>query len=134
MPNTPPQRYELKSPIDGSILAFDIRARRDQETSFDVAVKTPWFYGTAASSTYMVPPLANLFHDMAAEWTGWIGEKSWTDLENNVEIRASADKTGHISLSITLTGHDGYTQLRTCLQFEAGQLERFAEEVALLFS
>jgi len=81
----------------------------------------------------MVLPLEELFRDMAAEWMGWAGEKTWSDLENSVEIVATSDKTGHISLRITLNGQDGDTQLRTCLKFEAGQLESFAEEVARLF-
>ena len=129
-----PQRYELKSPDAGSVLAFTIRERLKEEISFDVSVQTPWFSGVAASSTFMVLPLPDLFHDMAAEWMGWAGEKTWSDLETNVEIAATSDKTGHISLRVTLNGQDGDTQLRTCLKFEAGQLENFAKEVARLFT
>jgi primase-polymerase (primpol)-like protein len=81
----------------------------------------------------MALPIEDLFRDMAAEWMGWAGQKTWSDLENSVEIVATSDKTGHISLRITLNGQDGDTQLRTCLKFEAGQLENFAEEVARLF-
>jgi hypothetical protein len=128
-----PQRYELKSPHDGSVLSFAIRERLKEETSFDVSVQTPCFSGIASSSTFMVLPLADLFSEMAAEWMGWAEEKTWSDLESNVKIAATSDKTGHISLRVTLNGQDGDTQLRTCLKFEAGQLENFAKEVALLF-
>lgn len=128
-----PQRYELKSPHDGSVLAFAIRERLKEETTFDVSVQTPWFSGIASSSTFMVLPLADLFRDMAAQWMGWAGEKTWSDLESNVAFAATSDRTGHISLRVTLNGQDGDTQLRTCLMFEAGQLEDFAKDVATLF-
>lgn len=81
----------------------------------------------------MVRPLEDLFRDMAAEWMGWPGEKSWSDLEGTVDFAATSDKTGHISLFVTLNGQDGHTQLRTCLMFEAGQLQTFARDVAVLF-
>jgi hypothetical protein len=129
-----PQRYELKSPNDSSFLAFAIRERLEEETTFDVFLQTPQFSGVASSSTFMVQPLEDLFRDMAAQWMGWAGKKTWRDLESSVEIAATSDKTGHISLHITLNGQDGDTQLRTCLKFEAGQLEIFAKEVALLFA
>lgn len=127
------KRYELKSPDDGSVLTFEIRDRLKEEISFDVSVKTPWFTGTTRSSTYTVPSPAELFHEMAAEWMGWNEEKSWSDLEGNVEIAATSDRTGHISLQVILNGQNGESQLRTCLKFEAGQLEKFAKEIALLF-
>ena len=80
----------------------------------------------------MVPSPAELFREIAAEWAGWVGEKSWSDLESSVEIVATSDRTGHISLRVTLNGQDGDTQPRTCLKFEAGQLENFAKEVTVL--
>jgi hypothetical protein len=88
-----PQRYELKSPDDGSVLAFAIRERLKEEISFDVSVQTPWFSGIASSSTFMALPLADLFREMAAEWMGWAEEKTWSDLESNVKIVATSDKT-----------------------------------------
>ena len=124
-------RYELRSPNNGSLLIFEIRDRNKEEVAFDVSVRTPWFSGLAHSSTFMVLSPADFFREMAAEWLGWAGEKTWSDLEQSVEIAATTDRTGHVSLSVTLNGQDA--QLRACLVFEAGQLENFAKEIALLF-
>jgi hypothetical protein len=77
VPNTmTPKRYELKSPNDGSVLAFEIRERLQEETTFDVSVKTPWFSGIADCSTFLVLSPADLFREMATEWMGWTEEKS----------------------------------------------------------
>jgi len=50
-------------------------------------------------------------------------EKSWSDLEG-MDFAATSDKTGHISLFVTLNGQDGHTQLRPCLMFEADSCKR----------
>jgi hypothetical protein len=123
----------LKSPRDGSLLTFEIRARRKDEIEFDLAVKTPRFAGVVSASTFMVQSPADLFREMADEWTGWKEEKTWSDLERSVTIVATSDHTGHFSLHIVLDGQDGDSHLRVRLEFEAGQLQSIASEVAGLF-
>jgi hypothetical protein len=123
----------LKSPRDGSLLTFEIRARRKDEIEFDLAVKTSRFSGIVSASTFMTQSPADLFREMADEWTGWKEEKRWSDLEQNVTIAATSDSTGHVGLHIVLNGQDGDSQLRVRLEFEAGQLQSIANEVACLF-
>ncbi|MFL6707707.1 MAG: DUF6228 family protein [Massilia sp.] len=123
----------LKSPRDGSLLTFEIRARRRDEIEFDLVVKTPRFAGVVSASTFMVQSPADLFREMADEWTGWKEEKTWSDLERNVTIAATSDSTGHVSLHIVLDGQDGDSLLRVRLEFEAGQLQSIASEIASLF-
>lgn len=81
----------------------------------------------------MVPSPTDLFREMAAAWTGWTDEKTWSDLEQNVVMAATSDRTGHVSLHMTLNGQDGDSHLRVRLEFEAGQLASIASEVASLF-
>jgi hypothetical protein len=124
---------EFKSPRDGSTLTFVVRARHKGEVEFDLRVQTPRFSGTASASTYMMPSPAKLFDEMADEWTGWNGQKTWSDLEQSVSIAATSDRIGHVSLRITLDGPDGESRLQVCLEFEAGQLQSMASAMVGLF-
>jgi len=98
----------------------------------DVSVTTPWFSGTTTSSTYGQAAGKPVSRD-GRRMDSWSGEKSWSDLGSTVNFAATSDRTGHISLFAMLNGQDGHTQLRTCLMFEAGQLQTFATDVAALF-
>lgn len=124
---------EFKSVKDGSALSFTvIRRTSDGESDFEVEVKTPWFSGVAPASTYFVGPPSAMFRAMADEWQGWKGSKEWKDLEERVAFSATSDSSGHIALSVELTGQDYDSRLRAMLHFEAGQLERMANEIHLL--
>lgn len=127
-------RLELKSPNEGSILTFTIINKFENETSFNVRIETPFFSGTAPVSTFMTAPLAEWFKEMACEWKGWKGERTWSDLESRVLLSATADSTGHIKIRVTLAGQDHDSELQVNIMFEAGQLEGMARDVALLFS
>ena len=75
---------EFISPNDGSTLSLTVTRCSEGETDFEVAVKTPWFSGVAPASTYMNGSPAPMFAEMASAWTGWKGQKKWTDLEQRV--------------------------------------------------
>lgn len=126
-------RLELKSPEYGSLLIFEVTSHFEEEIVFNVGVKTPWFSGTAPSSTFMVTSPVDFFREMAAEWAGWKQKKSWSDLENRVTFEATTDSTGHISLAVVLNAQDYDSHLRVILMFEAGQLEAMSNELALIF-
>jgi hypothetical protein len=126
-------RLEFKSPADGSLLVFEVTERQPGETMFDVEVRTPRFSGRVPASTYVHGAPAVLFREMANDWAGWTGEKSWTDLESNVELTATTDRLGHVSLRIRLTGDGGEPQLSACLNFDAGQLALMADDIEQLF-
>nr|WP_315233726.1 DUF6228 family protein [uncultured Albidiferax sp.] len=124
---------ELKSPHDGSVLAFQVTRRDGAETEFEVSVRTPWFTGRAQASTYHNGSPTGMFSAMAREWRGWAGEKHWQDIDNQVSLSATTDATGHIGLTVELRGNTQGNLLRTILQYEAGQLEEIAEAVTALF-
>jgi len=124
---------EFNSAKDGSALSFTvIRKTSDKETDSEVAVKTPWFSGVAPASTYFAGSPSMMFRAMADEWQGWKGSKEWKDLEARVAFSAKSDSSGHIALSVELTGQDYDSHLRVVLQFEAGQLDVMANEIHLL--
>jgi hypothetical protein len=124
---------ELKSSENGSLLTFTITRKSEDCIDFDVQVKTPFFTGSAPSSTFMAVPPEAWFRELADNWTGWTSEKKWGDLESRVLLSATTDSTGHIKMTVTLNGDDYDTHLRANLMFEAGQLERIADDVAHFF-
>jgi hypothetical protein len=46
--------------------------------------------------------LAMLFEEMAAEWRGWDGPKSWESIEGDLAVAADHDGLGQITIRITL--------------------------------
>ena len=125
---------EFKSSEDGAALSFVVTARSKDDISFDVSVKTPWFSGKASASTYLSGSPAKLFREMANEWKGWKKPKTWSDLEDRVKLSATADSTGHVRIAIELAGPDYDSKLRAIVVYEAGQLDRIANDIAELLS
>lgn len=124
---------QFKSPNNGSTLTFTVTSRLEEETNFDVAVKTRLFSGTSESSTYMVLSPSYFFREMAKEWEGWKAAKIWCDLEQRVHIAATTDALGHICLTIKLRTLESDEKLTVKLSFEAGQLEAMSNEIDALF-
>lgn len=79
--------------------------------------------------TYMSGGLADLFGEMAAQWRGWEGVKTWSSLEGELHLAAEADRTGHVTLTTRLSeGAPSVWSVELVLVLEAGQLERLARE------
>lgn len=114
---------ELKSLADGSSIAFRRILSQDEVTAFEVSVRTPFFSGTAPASTYFNGPPSLLFAEMAKEWQGWAGKKSWRDLDGRVAFEATCDRLGHIKLIVELVSPDYESTLRAVITYEAGQLD-----------
>jgi hypothetical protein len=123
----------FKSPKDGSILELREKARYEHELEFEVGVRTPWFSGRAPASTFMNGSPLPMFQKMAEEWQGWVGKKSWSDLESRVTLAAHCDSTGHVQLAVELTGQDFESRLRVVIGYEAGQLEGMAAALKTMF-
>jgi endo-1,4-beta-mannosidase len=123
---------ELKSPNDGSTMAFTVNRRYTDGIDFDFAIRTPWFSGRGASSTYLNGSPGVMFRDMASQWKGWKGTKSWQDLDGRVTLDATSDSTGHTTISVELVGGDDVSKLRVAIQFEAGQLDDMAYAITEL--
>lgn len=83
----------------------------------------------------MAGPPNTLFDEMAREWKGWKGTKTWASLEDELRMEASADSTGHVSLAVTMRDYSDPAEwrLKATLDLEAGQLPELAKSVAKAF-
>ncbi len=68
--------------------------------------------------------LGRLFEEIAAEWRGWDGLKTWESLEGEFKIHCGNDRRGHVTIGVGL--RSGLYHLDWHVQFgvviEAGQL------------
>ena len=80
--------------------------------------------------------LTHLFLEMAENWKGWEGVKTWDAIEDDFSLSCTSDKLGHISIEAELEGRDDPASWSTTfnLEVEAGQLEQIAYEVRRLFA
>jgi hypothetical protein len=71
--------------------------------------------------------LAAFLSELAENWRGWQGVKSWSDFENTLSIQAEHDGLGHITLTFEMrrSQYDGW-RLTGPLPVEAGALDRLA--------
>lgn len=77
-------------------------------------------------SSYLSEGIAEFFGDLATNWQGWSGTKTWQSLEGELVLEAKCDRLGHIFLLTTLRhAFDSWTA-EVQLVIEAGQLDRLA--------
>ena len=92
---------------------------------FTVEIREPGLSATAKVevSRYVDTP-ATLFRELSENWSGWTGEKSWRSMEGELELVATSDRLGHISLCIRLTPSvcSDTWAVTTYVGLEAGQL------------
>ncbi|MGB7815734.1 MAG: DUF6228 family protein [Methylotenera sp.] len=119
---------EFKSSDNGATISFSAIGSSSDGTEFYFEVKTPFGSAKILSSTYFNGSPAQLFKSMATDWRGWSGEKVWSDLESSVILSARSDSIGHTKLKVKLTDYE--SSFETVIIFEAGQLERMANEIA----
>lgn len=68
--------------------------------------------------------------DIAENWRGWQGEKTWRSLESDLGFAAVSDRAGHVTLKVTLEyGTPWKWQTQVLLAIEAGQLDGIAATV-----
>jgi Family of unknown function (DUF6228) len=48
------------------------------------------------------PTLAALFAEMAGQWKGWPGSKTWTSVEEQLSLSCSHDGLGHVRIVVEL--------------------------------
>ena len=74
-----------------------------------------------------------LFAEMAVRWRGWPGELVWGSLEDEITLRCTQDRSGHVTIAVELrSGWPGWS-LSATVETEAGQLERIARDSARFF-
>jgi Family of unknown function (DUF6228) len=84
-----------------------------------------------------VPPVSDLFSALAVDWRGWEGEHAWGSLDGEVDLRATHDKLGTVTLTVRLRSHVYTASVRdflwttTALLFlDAGGLDALARKAA----
>ena len=113
--------------------AFQATSRDDQSSLPLEAYDRDYFvaelsglnlHARARVGPYRSGGLADLFAEMAAQWRGWEGSKSWSSLEGGLHLTAEADRTGHVTLTSRLSeGRASVWTVVLALVLEAGQLE-----------
>jgi hypothetical protein len=74
--------------------------------------------------------LSTLFRRMADDWTGWDGARDWSSVEGTLELSATHDGLGHVSLRVRL-GSGLYGEdwrVEGVIWLDAGGLSQLARE------
>jgi hypothetical protein len=124
----------IRSVRDGTELILSTEGFPASE-KLDVSLVGPSCSARLATSTYCNGSPALLFRKMAASWRGWEGELSWSTLEGEFKMTATADRLGHIDLLVEIHS-DAYPrewELKARLNLEAGSLELLYRSVATVF-
>lgn len=78
------------------------------------------------------PPLSSFFSDLARDWRGWDGAKTWDSIEGVLRLSATHDGIGHVSIRVTLqssTSPDAWA-LDATLNIDAGALDMLARDAS----
>jgi hypothetical protein len=119
---------------NGNVLQFRFLRHSAEEVAFIVTLHSAWLNAETQMTTYVYGPPTKFFDDMAASWRGWEGEKTWGEIESRVELRATIDKLGHITMTVHLRQDAGLTGRATeVVMLDAGGLERLASLVHRFF-
>jgi hypothetical protein len=129
----------IKSSRDGSTLEFCDFAPEYSDAdskSFLLKASTRGWSIEQRASAYLAADLGAYFTDLATHWQGWKGRKLWSTLEGELELSASSDSVGHITLAFSLNQgfSGGAWRLQGELELEAGALESLATEVREVWS
>ena len=130
---------EIRSARDGLRLTLSDLVEENGTAlsdSFVVKIQSYEVRAEGRASSFMAADLGDYFQEIAENWRGWSGEKKWRTLENEFELTATADNTGHVRLEFFLRSpYTGYQwELRGALELEAGQLDSIANEVRSFWS
>lgn len=76
------------------------------------------------NAPYGISPVG-LFEQIANEWQGWKGKKTWGSLEGEFDLTATSDSTGHITLVVSLYSgtFSPCSKMVSEFEIESGQLE-----------
>lgn len=79
-------------------------------------------------------PPTQLLKSLVPCWRGWEGRKRWTAMEGELEIDATSDRTGHITLLLSIPGNDAVPwSAQAKILLEAGQLEEVSAAAEVFF-
>jgi hypothetical protein len=79
--------------------------------------------------------LSEFFDDLTQNWRGWKGVEKWKAYEGGLGLFCSADRLGHITVTVELReGSPERWLVRGNVPLDAGQLEALAREMRGFFS
>jgi len=80
-------------------------------------------------------PPTQLLQAIVPCWSGWEGKKSWYSMDGEVEIDATSDRTGHITLLVRIPANSAVSwSAEARVVIEAGQLEAVAQAAEAFFA
>ena len=86
----------------------------------------------AATEVYLLggcDGLGEFWRELAEDWRGWRGVRSWGSLEGDLQLSATSDRLGHVPVEVRLREGAPYRwQMNGILELEAGRLEHIAKE------
>jgi hypothetical protein len=86
-------------------------------------------------TTYLytdAPRLAQYFEDLAKDWTGWSGTRSWKSIEGDFVLAARHDGIKCVKIEVSLIRNQGEESQSTYVgnvQIDLGALSKVAGEV-----
>jgi hypothetical protein len=134
--------FELRSNEAGSTLT--IRPDRDEpedeyerEGDYWIAELTCGaLRGSVRFYDLRIDGVRQFFEGLAADWRGWEGERTWASLEGDIELAASHNKLGRVTVVVRLRNEQwsGVSRWSAAadLVVDAGALDRIAREAAVL--
>jgi hypothetical protein len=124
--------FAIQSVHGGTRLEFRGVVPRGGEPYDDFTVEVRLTGGNVEASESVYDHLphrwADLFESMARDWRGWDGQRTLASLEGQLEISCGADRLGHVSVRVELSGDPLGSDWRAAdtIYIEAGQLDELA--------
>lgn len=85
---------------------------------------------SAATQVYLLggcDGLDKFCRELAEDWRGWEGKRSWKSLEGELELSATSDRLGHVTLEVRLDeGAPFQWRVYGVISLDAGQLDGIA--------
>ena len=80
--------------------------------------------------------LIELFSQIAKEWKGWKGSKSWESIEGEFGVKATCDNLGHVTLNLSIREWNDPEpwDVNVDLVLDTGQTERVSKQINSFFT
>ena len=124
------QVFKIRSSNDGAFLSIEPAGPH----AWFVRLEGPALAAEAKIYHERGDGIDAFFDSLARDWKGWDGSRTWTALEADLEIGATSDALGHVSLAVCLyvRGLVGRWRASGVLIIDAGGLARLADEAGRL--
>ncbi len=103
---------------------------------FMATLTLPGLQASAQIYTFMSESLPKLFNDMAADWSGWEGEKMWESFEGDIRLSCSHDGHSYVNVEIHLRVQNSIHNMwnvEGTVRVEPGTLDSLAKHAGRFF-